>query len=46
MTADLSTDLSELLRLILNMIRVGSVVDIDYDAQRVRVSDAPSSNFG
>jgi phage baseplate assembly protein V len=37
MTADLSTDLSELLRLILNMIRVGSVVDIDYDAKLVRV---------
>lgn len=37
MTADLSTDISELLRLILNMIRVGAVIDIDYDAQLVRV---------
>ena len=37
MTADLSSDLSELLRLILNMIRVGSVVDIDCDAKLVRV---------
>lgn len=37
MNADLSTDLSELLRLILNLIRLGTIADIDHAAQRVRV---------
>lgn len=33
----MTADTSELLRLILNLIRVGTIADIDHDAQRVRV---------
>jgi phage baseplate assembly protein V len=33
----MTADYSELLRLILNLIRFGTVADIDHDAQRVRV---------
>jgi phage baseplate assembly protein V len=33
----MTADLSELLRLILNLIRIGTIAEIDHDAQRVRV---------
>jgi len=33
----MTADTSELLRLLLNLIRVGTIADIDHDAQRVRV---------
>ena len=33
----MTADYSELLRLILNLIRFGTIADIDHDAQRVRV---------
>jgi len=33
----MNAELSELLRLILNLIRIGTIADIDYDLQRVRV---------
>ncbi|MFJ2988334.1 phage baseplate assembly protein V [Collimonas sp. NPDC087041] len=33
----MTADLSELLRLLLNLIRFGTIADIDYDIQRVRV---------
>ena len=33
----MTADISELLRLILNLIRLGTIAEIDHDAQRVRV---------
>ncbi|PRC90973.1 phage baseplate assembly protein V [Solimicrobium silvestre] len=33
----MTSDLSDLLRLILNLIRFGSIAEVDYDAQKVRV---------